>query len=150
MGLNLQIAENGYDIDLPAANYTGTDIPANYLVQVDTTYYNSASQTIDGVGVALPTGSGVRCVGVTLEIIKAGSAAGTPNTAGRVRFFGPLAVCIATAAINVNAQVMADNGTAGYVKTYASSAVVLGIALTQAGAAGDQILVMLSAGQVAV
>ena len=76
--------------------------------------------------------------------------AGTPHTAGRVRFFGPLAVCIATAAINVNAQVMADNGTAGYVKTYASSAVVLGIALTPAGAAGDQILVMLSAGQDAV
>jgi hypothetical protein len=150
MALNLQIAENGYDLDMPVANYSGTDIPANFLVQIDTTYYNSASQTIDGLGVILPSGGGVRCVGVTLEIIKAGAAAGTPGTAGRVRFFGPLAVCIATAAINVNAQVMADNTTPGNVKTYASAAVVLGIALTQAGAAGDQILVMLSAGQVAV
>ncbi len=155
MSYFVQFSETGHANDYAFQNYTGTDIPANYLVQVDTTYYLGPSSTPtgpgDGVGVMLPSGLGVRCIGVTLEVIRANSSgAGYAGLAGRVRCFGPLAVGIATAAIAINAQVEADSGTAGLVKTYTSAAVVLGIALSQAQTALDQILIMLSAGQVAV
>lgn len=155
MSYFVQLLETGHQNDYGVQNYSGTDIPANYLVMVDTTYYlgNSSSPVgpADGIGVALPSGSGVRCIGVTLEIIKASAAgAGTAGNGGRVRFFGPQAVMLATAAIAINAQVMADGTTAGLVKTYTSSAVILGIALSQASTAQDQILIMLSTGCVAV
>jgi hypothetical protein len=143
--LVLQLAENGHANDYPFLNYSGTDIPANTLVTVDTTYYIHSSNVQDGIGVvpAAPAADGAMAIGVTLEIIKAGGAAGTPGTAGRVRCLGPIAVVAATGTVAIGASVMADHTNPGNVKTYTSALYQVGVALTAADTTLDQIYVML-------
>ena len=144
----VQIPELVYELDAPFVNYSGTDIPANYLVAVDTTYYLGPTPTptgpADGVGIVLPSGAGVKVIGVTLEIIKAGaSGVGYAGLPGRVRCFGPIAPFFCTGAITVGSLLEADGTTVGYVKAYSGPAFQIGIALNATGATGDQLQVLM-------
>lgn len=147
--LNIQLAENGHANDFPFQNYTGTDIPPNTLVAVDTTYYVHSTNTQDGIGVipAAPSADGSAAIGVTLVTIKAGSGAGVAGEAGRVRCLGPLAVVTATGTVAIGAAVMADHTNPGNVKTYTSALYQVGIALTAADTTLDQIVIMLFGGK---
>jgi hypothetical protein len=144
MSFQVQLAENGHANDFPFQNYTGTDIPANTLVALDTNNLFGPTNVNDGIGVMLPGAAGAKVLGITLTVIKAGAAgAGFGDMAGRVRCFGPIAVAIATGAITGGSLVEADNATPGNVKVYAGPAYQAGIALSSSGATGDQIFVML-------
>ena len=143
MALNAQVSSNPSLDDFPFFNYGATDIPAFVTVKVDPANTVGAGQ--EGIGITLTsnTTDGDTNIGVTTQIIKAG-------TSGLVRTAG-LAVCIADGAITAGSWVYAagaDAGKVGYVKLdpAASSKPTVGLALSTA-VDGDQVLVMLNTGR---
>ena len=143
MALNAQLANTPSGEDYAFKNYTGSDIPANVAVSVDTTAANVISPTnlVDAIGVIPVAASGNPVVGVTMEIIPAGRV-------GRVRC-GGVAPMFADGAITAGTFVDASAAATkvGYAKVHVAAASTLGMALSTATADGDPVLVLIAQGR---
>jgi hypothetical protein len=133
MALQFQLAQTPSLSDLPFYNYSGADIPSGISVSIDTVNL-LGNAGVPGIGIVLPAASGNPVVGVTQEIIKAGSY-------GRVRT-GGLAQTTASGAITAGTFVDAEI-TTGFAKVHVAAKAQIGMAMTTA-ANGDPVLVLVA------
>lgn len=139
MALQFQLSNTPGATDYPFFNYGVTDIPAFVSVQADATNVIGTNPN-EGIGIVVVGATGNVVIGVTMEIVKAGSY-------GRVRCFGPIAQTFADGAISANGIVdgSATASRIGFAKAHAAGKNQLGIALSTA-IDQDPVLVMLVGG----
>ncbi len=132
-----QLAQTPLASDETFKNYSGSDIPANTAVALDTTNYvgDSLGTTIPGIILPATGGNPSLCVGITMDKIKAGQV-------GRVRPLGT-AYAIANGTITPGQTVDADVTTAGRILAHTAAKASLGQARS-GGASGDPILVFVN------
>lgn len=122
--------------DIAVKNAGLTDIPANVAVNLDT---GNLIPTVDSICVVRPTTSAtvIEAIGVTLEIIKAG-------TTGRVRTQG-IVPMIASGTVTADQCVMAGtaSGKEGYGATQTTALPQIGKALSTA-TDGNTFLLLIS------
>lgn len=130
---------------IPAYNASGTDIPANTAVIVDSTntMNNSASTPQTAIAVALPAtgGNPSLCIGITASVIPAG---GNGIVAGPGQIQPAVADGVITAGNICDAS--PTGGKAGMVKAHTSGQPSIGIALATS-ADGDTIPVLVTPAQ---
>lgn len=118
--------------DVPYKNTSGVAITAGQVLKLDTGNTESGTQPIKGM---IPTSAVTdKPRGVALENVAIGGT-GRCQTAGE-------AVVIASGAIAVN-QSVGPSATAGQVAVFTSGDPQLGVAITAAAQAGDQIRIQL-------
>lgn len=139
MALQFQLASTPCATDFPFYNYSGTDIPAGVSVQADAVNILGAAG-VPGIGVVPVGATGNVIVGVTMEVIKAGSY-------GRVRCFGPIVQTFSDGVCTANGIVdgSATASRIGFAKAHAAGKFQMGIALNTT-IDQDPVLVMLVGG----
>jgi hypothetical protein len=139
MALQFQLSNAPSESDFAFFNYSGSDIPAFVSVQADAVNVVGTNPN-EGIGIVPVAVTGNVVIGVTMEVIKAGSY-------GRVRCFGPIAQTFADGVVTANGIVdgSATASRIGFAKAHAAGKNQLGIALSTA-ADQDPVLVMLVGG----
>lgn len=134
MALQFQLAKTPLPSDLPFFNYSGTDIPADVAVSIDTVNV-LGNAGVSGIGIVPVAATGNVTIGVTQTVIKAGSS-------GPVRTCG-IAVTTADGAITAGTVVDASAAASkvGFAKAHTAAKAQLGIALSTA-ADLDPVLVL--------
>ncbi len=139
----LQISEQASPLDYTFANLQAADIPAYSLVVVDAANALSVNNVVDYIAVKQSNTAGAAVIGITMETLRGTTFTGGPAGLGRVRLIGPVGKAIASAAITAGAVVMNDNTGNGSVVTQTAGKAQIGIALSSAINANDEVAIVL-------